>query len=124
MYRKPTLPAGGSLCSIQACAQAIALASPHIGSVPGVDGSSGIQVNPLSPWRRVRILPSALTATTVARLATASGAADIALLIMSSADIGAGAACCCAPAPAAKVTKGRLTPRRANIFVSILASRD
>src|SRR4051795_10929516 len=93
MYRNPTLPAGGSFLPIQAAAHSIALASPHIGSGPGEFGLSGRQVKPLLPWRRVRILPSAPTATIVAPAATASGAAAMALLTMSSSVIAIGAAC-------------------------------
>ncbi|MNT63709.1 hypothetical protein D3C72_2015460 [compost metagenome] len=43
---------------------------------------SGMQVKPLLPWRRVRILPSASMATTVAAALTFFGAALIALLII------------------------------------------
>src|SRR5687768_14771873 len=67
----------------------------HIGSGPGVAGLSGMQVKPLLPLRRVFIVPSGLAATIVAFLATASGAADIALVIRS-AELAAGWASCAA----------------------------
>src|SRR5258708_38956245 len=91
MYIKPTLPAAGGLWSIQECTQAMALASMHIGSGPGVAGLSGMQVNPFVPLRIVRILPSASIATNVAPFATLAGAAFIALA-MSSASLGGAAA--------------------------------
>src|SRR6185437_7576298 len=81
MYMKPTFPAAGALCDIQAPAHANALASMHIGSGPGVAGESGMQVQPLWPFRSVRILPAAPIATMVASFATAAGAARSALAI-------------------------------------------
>src|SRR5437660_10666735 len=88
MYMNPTFPAGGVSWLIQACAQAMALASMHIGSGPGVAGLSGMQVKPFVPLRTVRMVPSASMATTVAPFATLGGAAFIALA-MSSASLGA-----------------------------------
>src|SRR5690348_5367790 len=82
MYMKPIFPVAGGLCETHAPAQANAFASMHIGSGPGVEGESGMQVNPLCPWRKVRILPSAPIATMVASLATAAGAARRALAII------------------------------------------
>src|SRR5713226_8108047 len=70
MYMKPTFPAGGGWWLINACTQAMALASMHIGSGPGVDGLSGMQVKPFVPLRTVRMVPSAFIATIVAPLAT------------------------------------------------------
>src|SRR6476659_2675514 len=91
MYMKPTLPCGGSLCPIQAPAQANAFLSMHIGSGPGVAGLSAIQVKPFVPWRSVRILPSASIAMMVASFETFAGAARCALAI-SWASLGAFAA--------------------------------
>src|SRR5512135_727136 len=90
MYIRPTFPAGGVWCPIQACAQAIAFASRHIGSGPGVVGLSGMQVQPLLPLRSVRMLAPSI-ATIVAFLETLIGAAFIALAT-SWASVGAAAA--------------------------------
>ncbi|MNP64426.1 hypothetical protein D3C76_1599200 [compost metagenome] len=81
---KPILPLGGISWLIQAWAQAIAAASMHMGSGPGVAGLSGMQVKPLPPSRRVRILPSAPMATMVAPAPTLTGAAAMALAIIAS----------------------------------------
>src|SRR5690348_5972171 len=81
MYMKPTLPLAGVLCPIHAPAHSNAFLSMHIGSDPGVAGESGMQVQPLRPSRKVRILPSAPIATMVASFATAAGAARWALAI-------------------------------------------
>src|SRR6185295_4472286 len=90
---KPTLLAGGGLCSIQACAHSMAFLSPHIGSGPGLSGLSGIQVKPLVPLRSSRILPPASIATIVASLATDTGAACMALAIICSSVICAVGVC-------------------------------
>src|ERR1043165_9886467 len=93
MYMKPTLPASGALCDIQAPAHSIAFLSMHIGSGPGVVGLSGMHVQPFVPSRSVRILPSALMSITVAFFAIDIGAADIALAISAaSSDFGASTA--------------------------------
>src|SRR5438309_12113074 len=89
---KPTLPAGGVLCPIHACAHAIAFVSRHIGSGPGVVGLSGMHVNAFVPLRRVRIEPSAPMATIVAPFETLAGAAFIALAMrLASVDFAANA---------------------------------
>src|SRR5690349_1346494 len=93
---KPTLLVGGDLWSTYAWIHSIALASPHIGSGPGVSGLSAMHVKPLVPLRTTRTLPSLPIAMTVEFFATASGAADIALLMISSSLIGVIAPCCCA----------------------------
>src|SRR4051794_10863588 len=80
MYINPTLSAGGSLRAIIAPTHSSALASMHIGSGPGEFGSSGMQVKPLVPFRIVRISPFSFATMMVAFLATAGGAASIALL--------------------------------------------
>src|SRR4051794_39872763 len=84
MYIRPTVFAGGVPWLIQAIAQAVAFASMHIGSGPGVVGLSAMQVKPLLPRRTVRIAPWAPIATMVASRATAAGAADIALRIKAA----------------------------------------
>src|SRR5262249_62321343 len=86
MYMNPTL-AGGVPCEMSACTHSIEAASMHIGSGPGVFGASGMQVKPLVPLRRMRVLPSASIAMMVACFATLGGAADSALA-MSSASVG------------------------------------
>jgi hypothetical protein len=53
----------------------------HIGSGPGVVGLSGKHVNPLLPWRKVRIVPSLSMVTIVADALTLPGAAFMALWI-------------------------------------------
>src|SRR5262245_48327666 len=63
--------------------------SRHMGSTPG-EGLSGMQVNPLVPSRSIFIPPFSSIAMMVASFATASGAADIALLIMSASVVGGG----------------------------------
>jgi hypothetical protein len=63
----------------------------HIGSGPGVAGASGMQVQPLVPWRSVFIAPFASTVTTEAACAIAAGAAVSALAI-GSFELGAAAA--------------------------------
>src|SRR3982751_3764324 len=78
MYIRPTAPAGGSLWAIHACAHFRPLASMHIGSRPGVCGLSGMQVQPLLPWRSVFIEPSASGWMIVALADTDDGAAAIA----------------------------------------------
>src|SRR4051812_43405791 len=78
MYIRPTAPAGGSLWAIHACAHFRPLASMHIGSRPGVCGLSGMQVQPLLPWRSVFIEPSACGWMIVALADTDDGAAAIA----------------------------------------------
>src|SRR3954464_13846518 len=81
MYIRPTVLGGGAVWPIHAIAQAIALASMHIGSGPGVVGLSAMQVKPLLPRRTVRIWPLAPIATIVASRDTDAGAADMALRI-------------------------------------------
>jgi hypothetical protein len=60
----------------------------HIGSFPGVFGSSGTHVKAPRPCRNVRNWPSLPTAMMVASLETATGAADIALAINSASAFG------------------------------------
>src|SRR5258706_8924041 len=91
MYMKPALPVAGGWWPIQECNQAMALASMHIGSGPGVAGLSGMQVKPFVPLRSVRREPLASMATNVAPFATLAGAAFIALA-MSSASLSGAAA--------------------------------
>src|ERR1700730_5923792 len=88
MYMNPTLPTVGAVWPAHAWTQSMAFLSMHMGSGPGVAGLSGIQVNPLVPVRKVRILPSASIVTMVAFLPTLAGAALMALL-MRSASLGA-----------------------------------
>src|SRR3954471_13843446 len=87
MYMTPGTPSVGGFLPIHAVAQAAAFLSMHIGSGPGVVGLSGMQVQPFVPLRRVRIEPFGPIAVTVAFLATAAGAADIALRISAASDI-------------------------------------
>src|SRR4051812_45063783 len=110
MYMNPTLSFGGSLWFIHAVAHSMAFWSPHIGSGPGVAGLSGMQVKLLLPCRTVLIWPPASMLMIVASLAMAGGAADIALLTMSSSDI-AVILCSCAVAEEAMTT--RVTVQRA-----------
>src|SRR5437660_12764531 len=84
MYMKPTLFFGGSFLFSQASTHSIAFRSTHIGSGPGVLGLSAMQVNWLLPWRTTRILPSEPTSMIVAPCPIAGGAADMALLMISS----------------------------------------
>jgi len=95
MKTKPTL-LGGSVLFTNACSHSMPLASRHIGSGPGVPGSSGMQVHPLEPGRSVRMLPSAFIATMVAAPLTGRGAAAIALAISCASVRGraAGVAAC------------------------------
>src|SRR3546814_221331 len=79
MYISPTLLAGGVLCAIHASAHLSALASMHIGSLPGVLGLSGMQVQPFLPSRSTLIVPSGLAATMTAPSAIVAGAAAMAL---------------------------------------------
>src|SRR3954451_17847315 len=79
MYMTPTVPVGGGLCDVQACAHLPALASKHIGSGPGVAGASGMQVQPFVPFRTVVMAPLASAVTTEASCAMEAGAADSAL---------------------------------------------
>ena len=55
-----------------------------MGSGPGVLGLSAMQVNWLLPWRTTLIFPSDPTSMIVAFFPIASGAADIALLMISA----------------------------------------
>src|SRR5690242_16872051 len=86
MYIRPTLPTGGVAWDSQACTQASAALSAHIGSGPGVAGASGMQVNPLVPWRNVRMLPSDCMAMMVAWRPTPGGAARMALAMSPASD--------------------------------------
>src|SRR5438552_19169701 len=70
-----------------AIAHARPFLSRHIGSKPG-DGPSGMQVNPLVPCLSVFIAPFSSIAMMVASFPTSAGAADNALLIMSSSVVG------------------------------------
>src|SRR4051794_17037009 len=79
MYIRPTLLAGGGLCAIHASAHFMPLASMHIGSFPGVCGLSGMQVQPLVPWRTVVTAPLASIVMIAASCAIDAGAADCAL---------------------------------------------
>src|SRR5690242_20415903 len=87
MYIRPTLPDGGALWPTHASIHSIAFLSAHIGSGPGVAGLSGMQVKPLVPLRSV-CMPLSSMVTIVAPLATAAGAACMALAI-SCASLGA-----------------------------------
>src|SRR5579883_2400811 len=91
MYMNPIL-FGGGLWPIHAAAHSHALGSMHIGSSPGDVGSSGMQVHPFVPLRKLRMLPSGAIATIVACPAIAAGAADMALAMSSLSDLGAGSA--------------------------------
>src|SRR6187402_1288811 len=62
--------------------------SRHMGSAPGELGMSGRHVQPLVPARSVRICILSSIAMIAASLVTASGPADIALLIISSSVLG------------------------------------
>src|SRR3984893_2033127 len=84
---KPTLFFGGSFLFSQASTHSIAFRSAHIGSGPGVLGLSAMQVNWLLPWRTTRIFPSEPTSMIVASFPIACGAADMALLMISSSVI-------------------------------------
>src|ERR1700724_1142328 len=95
MYMKPTLFFGGSFLFSQASTHSIAFRSAHIGSGPGVLGLSAMQVNWLLPWRTTRIFPSEPTSMIVAFFAIASGAADMALLMISSSVIFPEGILCC-----------------------------
>src|SRR5262249_35527386 len=79
----PTL-SGGSDFVIRACNQSIALGSRHIGSFPGVLGSSGTQVHFPLPLRSTFMLPSSFISTTLALRDTAFGAAVIAFAIFAA----------------------------------------
>src|SRR3979490_1200697 len=93
MYMSPTLPPSGVAWVIRAWPQLIEVLSRHIGSGPGVLGSSGMQVKALVPERNVRMPPVASMATPAAGFATPEGAADRALLInCASVCFGAAAA--------------------------------
>src|SRR5690348_4066807 len=111
MYMKPTLPLAGVLCPIHAPAHSNAFLSMHIGSGPGVAGESGMQVQPLRPSRKVRILPSVPTATMVASFATAAGAARWALAI-NWASLGALVFAAVVCAVAAMANARAMTPYR------------
>src|ERR1051325_6478211 len=79
----------GVLCAIQACAHIIAFLSRHMGSVAGVEGSSGRQVQPFEPFLSSFIGDdmSAPGAITVASSAMPAGAALSALLIVAASVI-------------------------------------
>src|SRR5690242_3924852 len=98
MYIRPTLPTGGVAWDSQACTQPMAALSAHIGSGPGVAGASGMQVNPLVPWRSVRMLPSGCIAMMVAWRATPAGAARMALAMSWASDAGFFESAACAAA--------------------------
>src|SRR3984893_3407559 len=95
MYMKPTLFFGGSFLFSQASTHSIAFRSAHIGSGPGVLGLSAMQVNWLLPWRTTRIFPSESTSMIVASFPIACGAADMALLMISSSVIFPDGILCC-----------------------------
>src|SRR5688572_10061252 len=80
----PILSLGGSFWLIHAPAQSMPFLSTHIGSTPG-DGPSGKHVHPLVPGRMTAIVAMSMI---VAPCATAIGAADIALLILSGLVVG------------------------------------
>src|SRR5438270_5071444 len=79
MYMTPGVSAGGALWPSIACTHFAALASKHIGCVPGVLGSSGMQVQPFLPARTCFIAPLASATIIAALSAIAAGAADSAL---------------------------------------------
>ncbi len=78
---------GLSACDMYACAHLSPCASTHIGSLPGVAGSSGMHVHPFVPCRSSTILPSAPGPITAASLAMCFGAAESALRIIASFDM-------------------------------------
>src|SRR5690349_8786776 len=125
MYIRPTLPLGGVAWVSHALTQPIAALSAHIGSFPGVAGASGMQVKPLVPWRRVRILPWASIAMMVACLPTLAGAARIALAIICASLIGLAMdleSVACA-APRQKSNAAARAARRIKVAVRMVASR-
>ncbi len=85
---KPALPCGGGLWAAMAIIQPMAFASAHIGSGPGVEGSSGMQVKPLEPRRTERIEPSGFIIATSASLPMEGGAASRALVISAASPVG------------------------------------
>src|SRR3954464_1028902 len=101
MYPKPILPSGGGFFSIYAWSQSRPFSSTHIGSLVGVVGSSGRQVQPLVPFCNSFMSQF----TTVEFLPTASGAADIAFLIKSSSLVAAVAPVTQAAAITAKIRR-------------------
>src|SRR5262245_41077501 len=90
--------------------------STQFGSLAGLVGSSGIQVQLLLPSRSVRTFPSASKVMTVAFAAIGSGAADSALSIISSSVLG-GVWPAPTPCPAAPVDQATNTasPQRVDI---------
>src|SRR5450759_2372969 len=85
MYATPIGRLGVGFCFvIHACAHAKPDWSKHIGTLPGVVGSSGKQVNSPEPLRTVRICPLLSNVITVALGAIASGAAEVALVIRAA----------------------------------------
>src|SRR5262245_54550103 len=82
------LSLGGSECDIHACAHSMPFLSRHMGSAPGVVGMSGMHVQPFVPARSVRISIFSFMVTMAALALIASGAADMALLTMSSSVAG------------------------------------
>src|SRR5690348_14464481 len=105
MYINPTWPEGGVAWVAQACTHAMADLSAHIGSWPGVEGASGMQVKPLVPWRRVRMLPSGCMAMMVACRPTAAGAARMALAMSLASLALLGWAASAVPAASSVVAK-------------------
>src|SRR6187399_3030893 len=81
MYPNASFSAGGFLCAIHALIHSSPFLSRHIGSTPG-DGPSGTHVHPLVPARRLLTCIFSSMAMIAASRDTASGAADIALLII------------------------------------------
>src|SRR5258708_22418275 len=127
MYMKPTLPAAGGLWATRAFNPSRELASPHIGSGPGVAGLSAMQVKPLLPLRTTRIAPLALRSTMVASLAMAAGAACMAVaMIWASVILAIGWAAREAPARArtGRTTASDNGTRRLSIRTSCLAVRN
>src|SRR5512144_1604691 len=79
--------AGFAAWDISDCAHIMLCLSRHIGSRPGVSGSSAMQVHSFVPGRIGVILPLASGATTVACALMSLGAADVALRMISALDI-------------------------------------
>src|SRR5829696_3828759 len=82
-----TVFVGFAALAINDCTHCMLASSRHIGSRPGVSGSSAMHVQPFVPGRIVAILPLASGAITAAWSAISRGAADVALRTISTLDI-------------------------------------
>src|SRR6516225_5269982 len=108
----PTLSGGGEWV-IKACNHSIAFGSRHIGSLPGVLGSSGTQVHTPAPLRSTVMLPSSRISAMVASRDTARGAALIALAIFAASVFGA--LCSAAWAISPSIETSKLDRRNARV---------